>query len=139
MKWIAGYIVVLASGVVQAQASDNEAIDASEALLRSVFRSSESRSAPAAICLEAYVPEHVPLLVERMRGHVPIARSASECRSFQSTESRTWVRLGIPIKETEGQFLQSLDYGVSSNCVFQIRKSGAGEWKVSAKLPCVVS
>jgi hypothetical protein len=115
-------------------------VEASEALVRHVALSRSSQ-APEVICVAASVSEHVPLLVERLRGAAPFIRTSSECRSSSSQPSgkRLWVRLGVPVKEADGVFLQSIDYDSSSHCVFHVRKDTSGKWNISINTPCVVS
>lgn len=139
MKRVLLCAIALAAVSAHAKTSEVDALDASEALLRHVLDYFDPKQAPVAVCLDAYVAADVPLLVERMRGFRPLIRPVSECRSMAKEAERVAAaRLGFPIKEAEGRFLQSIDYDGGSNCVFQIQRVN-GTWKVSLKIACIRS
>ncbi len=140
MKVAVWFIAAITSAASTSHAAEFDAVEVSEALVRHVARYSYPNQAPEVICLSASVPEHVQLLVERLRGAAPLIQTSSECRLSSSSQSkRLWVNLGVPVKEAEGVFLQSIDYGSSSHCVFRARRDGSGQWNISINTPCVVS
>jgi len=85
-------------------AAEPDGVDASEALINYRLADTDPRWGPKEICIDAYVPEHVPLLIERLRTscalicRVPYIARANfrETRMDLGRLSRAGIWRGVP-------------------------------------------